>query len=318
MERMAHHITPLRSGCLALLFLSIGSVSAADSVADSVANKRVVDLWPDLKSDPAAGEERVKDRSTTDHPDRSISNVTKPTLTAVLPDKAPDKASGAAVIICPGGGYGGLAYDKEGTDIAAWLAANGIAGLILKYRLPHGAPGDAEPVPLQDARQAMRIAKAKAAEWHVDATRIGIMGFSAGGHLAATLATHATAADRPAFAVLVYPVITFIGPNAHAGSRDNLLGKNADAALVERYCNERMVTAQTPPTFLVHAADDGVKIGNSELFAEALAKAGVPHEFMRLEKGGHGFGLGIRGGEPAAWPARCLTWLGTQKMLKLP
>lgn len=310
MERIAHHITPLRSGCLALLFLSVGSVCAADSAA----NKVVVDLWPEMKSDPAAGEERVKDRSTTEHPDRSISNVTRPTLTAVLPDKA----SGAAVIICPGGGYGGLAYDKEGTDIAAWLVANGIAGLILKYRLPHGAPGDVEPVPLQDARQAMRIAKAKATEWHVDATRIGIMGFSAGGHLASTLATHATDADRPAFAVLVYPVITFSGPNAHVGSRDNLLGKNADVALVERYCNERLVTAQTPPTFLVHAADDGVKIGNSELFAEALAKAGVHHEFMRLEKGGHGFGLGVRGGEPAAWPARCLTWLGTQKLLTAP
>ena len=127
-----------------------------------------------------------------------------------------------------------------------------------------------------------------------------------------------TDADRPAFAVLVYPVITFIGLNAHGGSRDNLLGKNADATLLERYCNERQVTAQTPPTFLVHAADDGVKIANSELFAEALAKADVPHEFMRLEKGGHGFGLGVRGGEPAAWPARCLAWLNTQRLLAAP
>jgi acetyl esterase/lipase len=305
MGSLVHPVAVLRVSCLALL-TSLGVLHAADNI--------VVDLWPDLKSDPGLGEEQVKDRSKTDKPDRSFTNVSKPTLTAVLPDKP----TGAAVIICPGGGYGSLAYDKEGTDVAAWLAANGIAGLILKYRLPRGAPGDAEPLPLQDVRQAMRIAKIKSAVWHVDATRIGIMGFSAGGHLASTLATHFTDADRPAFAVLVYPVITFIGPNAHGGSRDNLLGKNADAALLERYCNERLVTAKTPPTFLVHAADDGVKIANSELFSEALAKAGVAHEFMRLEKGGHGFGLGIRGGEPAAWPAHCLAWLSAQKFLASP
>ncbi|HEX3132320.1 MAG TPA: alpha/beta hydrolase [Planctomycetota bacterium] len=305
MERSVHLRVSLRISCFALL-LSLGNLHAADIV--------VVDLWPDLKVDPAFGEEQVKERSKTDHPDRFFTNVSKPTLIAVLPDKP----TGAAVIICPGGGYGSLAYDKEGTDVAAWLASNGIAGLILKYRLPRGASGEVEPVPLQDARQAMRVAKTKATEWHLDATRIGIMGFSAGGHLASTLATHFTDADRPAFAVLVYPVITFSGPNAHGGSRDNLLGKSADAALIERYCNERLVTAKTPPTFLVHAADDGVKIANSEMFSEALTKAGVANEFMHLEKGGHGFGLGVRGGEPAAWPARCLVWLSAQKFLTPP
>ena len=280
-----------------------GVLQAAEPVA--------VPLWPDLEPDPAWGGEQVVERSKTAHPDRSVRNVIHPLLTAVLPDKP----TGAAVIICPGGGYGGLAYDKEGVDVAAWLAQNGVAGLILKYRLPRGAPGDAEPVPLQDARQAMRLARQQAAAWRIDPTRIGIMGFSAGGHLASTLATHATDDDRPAFAVLVYPVITFSGPAAHGGSRDNLLGKNADAALVARYSNEQHVTARTPPTFLVHAADDGVKIANSELFAAALAAAGVPHDFMRLEKGGHGFGLGVRGGEPAAWPARCLAWLDARHIL---
>ncbi len=303
MERIAHRRASLRIAGLALLALSLAPVHAADPA--------VIELWPDLKADPAWGEEQVKERSKTDHPDRSFTNVTKPLLTAVLPDKP----TGAAVIICPGGGYGSLAYDKEGTDVAAWLASNGIAGLILKYRLPRGAPGDAEPVPVQDVRQAMRVAKTKAAEWKIDPARIGIMGFSAGGHLASTLATHFTKDDRPAFAVLVYPVITFSGPNAHTGSRDNLLGKNADAALITRYCNEQQVTAQTPPTFLVHAADDGVKIANSEMFAEALAKVGVPHELLRFEKGGHGFGLGLHGGEPAAWPVRCIAWLEAQKLL---
>lgn len=310
---LIHHLSPMpivlrTASCLTAIATTClaGVLAAAEPI--------VVPLWPDLKVDPAWGEEQSKERGTPDKPNRSFSNVTKPTLTAVLPEKP----TGAAVIICPGGGYGGLAYDKEGTDVAAWLAANGIAGLILKYRLPRGAPGDAEPVPLQDARQAMQIATSKAAEWRVDAKRIGIMGFSAGGHLASTLATHFTAADRPAFAILIYPVITFAGPNAHGGSRGNLLGKNPDAALIERYCNERHVTAQTPPTFLVHAADDGVKIANSEMFAEALTKAGVPHEFMRLEKGGHGFGLGVKGGEPATWPARCLAWLTAQKLLVAP
>lgn len=306
MARSARSFTSLRISCLALVVLSIGRLGAADNI--------VVDLWPDLQVDPTTGDERVTERSKTGKPDRSFGNVTRPNLTAVLPEKP----TGAAVIICPGGGYGSLAYDKEGTDVAAWLASNGIAGLILKYRLPRGAPGNAEPVPLQDARQAMRIARTKAAEWNIDAKRIGIMGFSAGGHLASTLATHFTEADRPAFAVLIYPVITFSGPNAHGGSRDNLLGKNADAALIERYCNERHVTAQTPPAFLVHAADDGVKIANSESFAEALNKVGVPHELLRLEKGGHGFGLGVRGGEPATWPARCLAWLNAQKFLAAP
>ena len=305
MRLVVHQLAPLRISSLVLLVSLVG-VYAADSV--------VSELWPDLQIDPTWGEEQVKDRSKTAHPDRSFTNVTKPTLTAVFPEKP----TGAAVIICPGGGYGSLAYDKEGTDVAAWLASNGIAGLILKYRLPRGAPGDAEPVPLQDARQAMRLAKIKALEWRLDAARIGIMGFSAGGHLASTLATHFTDADRPAFALLIYPVVTFSGANAHAGSRDNLLGKNADALLIARYCNERHVTAKTPPTFLVHASDDGVRIGNSEMFAEALSKAGVPHEFMRLEKGGHGFGLGVRGGEPATWPARCLTWLAAQKLLAAP
>lgn len=305
-------MTPVQRSLSVFFLLVAGGLSGL--VVVHAAEPIVVPLWPELKTDPAWGEEQVVERSKTAHPDRSFRNVTKPLLTAVLPEKP----TGAAVIICPGGGYGSLAYDKEGVDVAAWLAQHGVAGLILKYRLPRGAPGDAEPVPLQDARQAMRLAKQHANSWKIDPTRIGIMGFSAGGHLAATLATHFTADDRPAFAVLVYPVITFDGANAHGGSRDNLLGKNADAALIARYSNDQHVSAQTPPTFLVHAADDGVKIGGSELFAAALAKAGVAHELMRLEKGGHGFGLGVRGGEPAAWPARCLAWLNTQKLLAAP
>ena len=290
-----------------MLLLTVAVATAADP------NSRDIVLWPDLAAIPGAGEEQVKERGNAEHPNRSFTNVTRPLLTVVTPPA--EQATGAAIVICPGGGYGSLAYDKEGVDVAAWLAKKGIAGLILKYRLPRGAPGAAEPVPLQDARQAMRLARSNAVAWGIDPKRIGIMGFSAGGHLASTLATHFTGDDRPDFAVLVYPVVTFTGPAAHGGSRDNLLGKGADAALIELYSNERQVTAQTPPTFLVHAADDGVKIANSEMFAAALEKAGVAHEFLRLEKGGHGFGLGVNGGEPATWPERCFAWLGKQGLL---
>lgn len=288
-----------------ILLMLTGALAAAD--------QQFVLLWPDAAVDPALGEETAKERGTPDRRDRSIGNVTRPTLTVVSPPAG--QATGAAIVICPGGGYGSLAYDKEGVDVAAWLAKNGVTGLILKYRLPRGASGAAEPAPLQDARQAMRLARGHAVAWKLDPKRIGIMGFSAGGHLASTLATHFAEDDRPDFAVLVYPVVTFLGPAAHGGSRDNLLGKGADQAALERYSNERQVTAQTPPTFLVHAADDGVKVENSELFAAALKTAGVPHELMRLEKGGHGFGLGIRGGEPAAWPDRCLAWMKARGLL---
>jgi acetyl esterase/lipase len=285
------------------LLLGLAAVARA-------AEPEVVDLWPGLAPDRPGGE-HVRDRGTPEKPDRSLSNVTAPTLTAVLPAIP----TGAAVIICPGGGYTGLAYDKEGLDVARWLATQGIAGLVLKYRLPRGAPGASEPVPIQDLRAAMRIAKAKAAAWQIDPARIGVMGFSAGGHLASTLATHATAADRPAFAVLVYPVISFTAPATHTGSRASLLGKDPAPALVERYSSELQVTRETPPCFLVHAADDPVKVANSELFAAALKAMEVPHEFLRLQTGGHGFGLGVRGGEPAAWPARFLAWLQERKIL---
>ncbi len=282
-----------------VLLLLAGALAAAD--------QQVVRLWPDAVTEPTLGEEQSKERGTPEHRDRSLTNVVTPTLSVVAPPA--DQATGAAIVICPGGGYGSLAYDKEGVDVAAWLAQHGVTGLILKYRLPRGAPGAAEPLPLQDARQAMRLARSNAVAWKLDPKRIGIMGFSAGGHLASTMATHFMADDRPDFAVLVYPVVTFLGPAAHGGSRDNLLGKGADQTTLERYSNDRQVTAQTPPTFLVHAADDGVKIENSELFVAALKQAGIAHKFMRLDKGGHGFGLGIRGGEPAAWPDRCLAWM---------
>jgi acetyl esterase/lipase len=246
-----------------------------------------------------------------------------PTVTVYLPPA--DKATGAAVVICPGGGYGHLAMSYEGHDVARWLNSLGVAGVVLKYRI---APRYRHPAPLEDAQRALRFTRANAKELGLDPHRVGILGFSAGGHLASTAATHfddgkADAADpverlscRPDVAVLVYPVITLAGPYAHTGSRDNLLGKNADAQLVESLCNDKQVTARTPPTFLAHTTEDrGVPPENSVLFYLALRKAGVPAELHVYEKGPHGLGLGRAGFAFASWPERCAAWLAARQIL---
>jgi acetyl esterase/lipase len=248
-----------------------------------------------------------------------------PTLTAFLP--APEKATGAAIVICPGGGYGGLA-PHEGPVYAEWLANHGIAGLVLKYRL--GSKGYRHPVMLGDAARAMRLARSKAAEWKFDAKRVGIMGSSAGGHLASTMLTHfdagkADAADpidrqssRPDLGILCYPVIT-MGPDTHGGSRKNLLGENPSPELVELLSNEKQVTPQTPPCFIFHTVEDkAVKVENALAFAEALRKSGVPFDLHIYEKGAHGIGLGGKTleGPLHPWTQDLLYWLKVQNFLK--
>jgi acetyl esterase/lipase len=249
----------------------------------------------------------------------------KPTLTAFLPD--PDKATGAAIVICPGGGYGGLA-PHEGKGYAEWLAENGIAGLVLKYRL--GSKGYRHPAMLNDAARAVRLARSKAEEWHIDPKRVGIMGSSAGGHLASTLLTHFDAgkpdasdpierfSSRPDIGILCYPVIT-MGPFTHGGSKKNLLGDNPPQELVDLLSNEKQVTKDTPPAFLFHTYEDSaVKIENSLAFAEALRAAGVPFDLHIYQKGGHGMGLGggRAGGPHHPWAADCLYWLKVQGFAK--
>ena len=299
-------------------------VLASLACGTMAADPQTFPLWPG--EPPAnAGQEQSIQRK---HENREITwtnQVTWPTLTIYSPT---DKNTGAAVIICPGGGYGGLAYDMEGTEVAQRFAANGVTGIVLKYRMPRPAESVGKvPWPIQDGQRAIQTIRARAVEWKIDPARIGIMGFSAGGHLAATVSTHVVVADanasdavlrvssRPDFSVLIYPVVTFDSAVGHSGSKNALIGKDADAELVKRYSNDLQVNAQTPPAFLVHAADDGVKVANSELYDAALTKAGVSHEFMRMEKGGHGFGMGIKGGEPATWPDRCLAWMGKQGLL---
>ena len=226
------------------------------------------------------------------------------------------KPNGAAVIICPGGGYGGLVTGAEGHGIAAWLNGHGITGVVLEYRLPRGKAF----VPLLDAQRAIRTVRSRAAEWGIDPKRIGIAGFSAGGHLASTAGTHFDAGDaasadpiakvscRPDFMVLVYPVISF-GEKGHQGSARNLLGPDAKPELVALFSNEKQVTAQTPPAFLTHALDDTVVVpANSVMFSEALKAAGVATKYLELASGGHGLN-GYKGPMWDAWQKQSLEWL---------
>jgi acetyl esterase/lipase len=236
-----------------------------------------------------------------------------------------DKANGAAVVVCPGGGYGGLAIDHEGYQIARWLNNLGVTAVILKYRL---GPKYRHPIELGDAQRAIRTVRAKAEELKIDPKKIGILGFSAGGHLASTAATHFDAgkaddADsierascRPDFLIAIYPVITFEPPHTHMGSRNNLLGKDADPKLIELLSNEKQVTKQTPPTFLAHTSEDtAVPPQNSVLFYLACHKHGVPAELHIYEKGQHGLGLGPRNVAFSDWPNRCEAWLRVRGVL---
>lgn len=249
-----------------------------------------------------------------------ISKVQSPQITVFRPTKR--NTTGQAVIICPGGGYGGLAYDWEGTDIAKALNARGITAIVLKYRLPTKSSITPHLTPLMDAKRAMRIVRANANKWGIRKNNIGIMGFSAGGHLASTIATHFDDGDkaskdsieqqssRPDFAVLIYPVISMDKKITHMGSHNNLIGENADSALTNLYSNELQVTKQTPPTFLLHATDDkAVPVENSLRFYEALKTNGVPVEMHIFPTGGHGFGLALGKGSLETWIDLLVTWM---------
>jgi acetyl esterase/lipase len=240
-----------------------------------------------------------------------------------------EDVNGAAVVICPGGGYGGLAISYEGHEVAQWLNTLGITGIVLKYR---HAPKYQHPIPLSDAQRALRLVRANAKDWQIDAKRVGILGFSAGGHLAASAGTHFDhgrdlgnkddAIDglscRPDFMILVYPVITMTDPHTHKGSRQNLLGKEPDPKLIELMSNEKQVNAKTPPTFLAHTSEDtAVPPQNSTMFYDALVKNKVPAELHIYEKGPHGLGMDRRPDLPfSSWTKRCAAWMEGRGILK--
>lgn len=245
-----------------------------------------------------------------------IAKVSVPTLTVFLPQQP----NGKSVIICPGGGYQILAFDKEGTRVAEMLNKWGIAAFVLKYRLPDDTTQmDKSLAPLMDAQQAIRMVRKRAAEWGLNPSKIGIMGFSAGGHLAATASTHFlfnsgiamgdTTSVRPDFSILMYPVISFDTTFCHMGSRTSLIGKKPSQEKSDFFSNEKQITSQTPPAFLVHAGDDkAVPVENSLRYYQSCIKNGVPAEMHLYPAGGHGFGL-MNKTTKDDWTERLKNWL---------
>jgi len=246
-----------------------------------------------------------------------VSNVSIPSLTIYRPAKVNGPAT--AFIICPGGGYSVLAAGHEGSEVAKVLNEWGIVCFVLKYRLPdENIIIDKTVGPLQDAQRAIQLVRQNAEQWNIDPAKIGIMGFSAGGHLASTASTHFSkpvidnpgkTSLRPDFSVLVYPVISFTDSLTHMGSRNNLVGENPSAEKIQEYSNELQVNGQTPPAFLVHASDDDVvKVGNSLQYYEALTRNNVPAELRLYPAGGHGFGMNNKTTSDS-WMNRLKTWL---------
>jgi len=242
----------------------------------------------------------------------------KPTLTPHFPPEG--KATGAAVIVCPGGGYFGVMMSYEGHEVAEWLNTLGVTSFVLEYR--HGGNGYRHPAPLQDAQRALAIVRSRADEWGVDPNRIGMLGFSAGGHLASCVGTHFGPGDpgaidpldrvstRPDFLILIYSVISLVEWYAEGGSLANLLGENPDEELIRSMSSELQVTAETPLTFLVHGGNDEVvPAENSVVFYLVLQKMNVPAEMHLFEKGTHGFGMKREPGPVSAWPELCAAWM---------
>jgi len=296
---------------LAILFFTL-------QITNSYTQNPVLKVWPNgipgsIKNDSYS--EKVTESNGI--PSR-YEKVTDPSLTVFLPSA--EKATGTAVLICPGGGYGVLAFDHEGFAIARWLNDNGIAGIILKYRLPSDLIMTNKSVgPLQDAQEAIRILRRNREHWKINPGKIGVIGFSAGGHLASTLSTHFaekvyevndTTSARPDFSLLIYPVISFDAAFTHMGSRNNLIGNNPSKEAIDHFSNELQITGKTPPTFLVHSSDDKVvPVKNSLVYYEGLVKNNITAEMHIFQKGGHGYGLSVDKGTQSSWPDLCIKWL---------
>jgi len=279
-----------------------------------------------IGADPAASQ------TTALWPDKIPGPVSKdptnvPSLTVHRPTA--EKVNGCAVVVCPGGGYSGRAIDHEGKQIAAWLTDRGVTAIVLKYRTVNESKisPPLHPGPMLDVQRAIRTVRFKAKEFGIDPHRIGVWGFSAGGHVASTAATHFDSGKndgdeidktscRPDFAILAYPVIT-METATHGGSRRNLLGDKPDPKLVEFYSNEKHVTKDTPPVFLFHTEEDkAVPIANSRMFADACKAAGVPVELVTYEKGVHGVGLAQKDPVLSKWPEKLEAWMKGRGLLE--
>lgn len=278
-----------------------------------------LNLYPEGKIPNFQATDELEQRDTTDIV--RIRTVQTPDISVFLPSKK--TATGEAVIICPGGGYWILAYDWEGEDIAKFWNSKGVAAIVLKYRLPTSKSQIVpHKSPLMDAQRAMRLVRFHAEDWNINPQKIGIMGFSAGGHLASTLSTHFDNGNpeafdpvervscRPDFSILIYPVVSFTADFQHSGSHKALLGEDPDPELSNYYSNELQVSENTPPAILIHSSDDkGVPVDNSIVYYKALQEKGITAEMHVYPYGGHGYGLAVGRGYLSTWPERCNTWL---------
>ncbi|WP_420385285.1 alpha/beta hydrolase [Roseivirga sp.] len=298
-----------------ILLLSLALMSV---LFNGLQSQTKIPVWPDeIPNRIESGEKETQ----TNNDILWIMKIQEPELEIYLPPNR--KNNGSAVMILPGGGYAGLAYDWEGTDVAKWLNSIGVAAFVLKYRVPLSeSVENKEWVPLQDAQRALRTIRSRAEEFNIDPAKIGVMGFSAGGHLASTLGTHYNqkipfmndaieqVSARPDFLMLIYPVISMQPDLTHQGSRNNLIGEGADQMLTDLFSNEKQVDAFTPPTFLLHAIDDDVvKVENSLAFYSTLKEHKVPVEMHVFPSGGHGFGLGTGNPSLQQWPGLMAQWL---------
>jgi acetyl esterase/lipase len=290
----------------------------------TAAQQTTVKVWPNGAPGAINSAAYREDTVYTETGRPRIRRVIAPELTAYLLPKG--NAPRAAVIICPGGSYGRLAIDLEGYDVAAWFNQIGVVGIVLTYRLPSDTiMTDKSIGPLQDAQEAVRIVRRNAEAWNIDPHKIGIMGFSAGGHLAASASTlflrnTYTSADstsaRPDFSLLIYPVISMQDSMTHSASRKNLLGEHPDPALIDLFSIERQVATDTPPAFLVHSANDNaVPLAGSMAYFAALKKYSVPVEIHIYETGGHGYGLAKTGATESGWPEACRIWMEAHKLI---
>lgn len=285
----------------------------------AVGQDAIVKIWPDKIPGAIENAEYAVGANTSGG---WITKVTDPTIEVYSAPEA--LANGTAIVICPGGGYSGLAYQHEGVQVAKWFSSIGVTAFLVKYRLPNDMIMEDRSIgPLQDVQEAIRIVRRNAQEWNVDPNKVGVMGFSAGGHLASTASTKYdekvyTPIDelsaRPDFSILIYPVISMhIG---HEDSKRKLIGEDASPEMIDRFSSDMQVNENTPPAFLVHSVDDDlVRVENSIRYLLALKDHNIPSELHIYEKGGHGYGLGRKDGTTSQWPKACEEWLKTNGFL---
>ena len=299
------------------------SIISILSINNAVSQQSTFPIWPNGIPGELKDLSYIENQELFNNTVEGVSFVIKPTLSVYLPKDL--KANGTAVIILPGGGYSHLSINKEGVKIAEWLNSLGITAFLLKYRLPNDKIMKDKAIgPLQDAQQAMRYIRKNSTNWNINPDKIGIIGFSAGGHLGATLSTQYdkkvtseidTTSARPNFAILIYPVISMRKNISHSGSKTALLGNRPNKKLVNNYSSEKKVNRLTPPTFLVHATDDkSVSFKNSLIYYNALQKHSIPVELHLYEKGGHGFGIKPKD-IVLNWTTDCENWLKNHKFI---